>query len=45
MKSIPDCVPSAKTDPLRDGAVLFLGASELLLRAEGFVGLYLQMCC
>lgn len=36
---IPDRVPSPQADPLRDGTILFLSFCELLLRAEGLVGL------
>lgn len=35
----PDGITGSKTNPLRDRAVLFLGFGELLLGAEGFVGL------
>lgn len=36
---VPDGVASSEADPLRDGAVLLLGLSQLLLGAEGLVGL------
>jgi len=36
---VPDRIASPKTNPLRDGTVLLLCLGELLLRAEGFVGL------
>ena len=35
----PDGIARAQTDPLRDGTILLLGFGQLLLRAEGFVGL------
>ena len=37
--SVPDSISSPKSNPLRDGTVLFLRFGKLLLRAEGFVGL------
>ena len=37
---LPDGIASTKTNPLRDGAILFLSFRKLLLRAEGFVGLW-----
>lgn len=36
---VPDGVAGSEADPLRDGAVLLLGLSQLLLGAEGLVGL------
>lgn len=36
---LPDSIASSQTDPLRDGAILFLRFGELLLCPEGFVGL------
>lgn len=38
-RDAPDRIPSAQSDPLRNRPVLLLGFGELLLRAEGFVGL------
>ena len=40
MLDVPNCIPSPQPDPLRDRTVLLLRFRELLLRAEGFVGLY-----
>jgi len=38
-RAVPDGVASPETDPLRNGAVLLLGLGQLLLGAEGLVGL------
>ena len=40
MLDVPNRIPSSQPDPLRDRTVLLLRFRELLLRAEGFVGLY-----
>lgn len=39
IKDVPNGVARSKTDPLWYGTILLLGFGELLLRAEGFVGL------
>ena len=36
---VPNGVVGPEADPLRDGAVLLLGLGQLLLGAEGLVGL------
>ena len=40
VESLPDGVAGPKTNPLWDGSILLLSPRELLLGAEGFVGLY-----
>lgn len=40
VESLPDGVAGPKTNPLWDGSILLLSPCELLLGAEGFVGLY-----
>jgi hypothetical protein len=40
MSDSPNGIPGPQTDPLRDRSVLLLRPRELLLRAEGFVALY-----
>ena len=40
IKDVPNGVARSKTDPLWYGPVLLLGFGQLLLRAEGFVGLF-----
>lgn len=46
---VPYSVPSPQTNPLRDRPVLLLCLGELLLGAEGFVGLGVRgrqyVCC
>lgn len=37
---VPNRVSSPQSDPLGNRAILFLGFGKLLLRAEGFVGLF-----
>jgi hypothetical protein len=39
---VPDGVASAQANPLRDGAVLALSLSKLLLGAEGLVALLVR---
>lgn len=36
----PDRIPSPQSNPLRNRTILLLGARKLLLRAEGFVALF-----
>ncbi len=38
--SVPNSVAGAKTDPLRDGAVLLLGLGQLILGPERLVALF-----
>lgn len=41
--NLPDRIPGSQPNPLRDRTILFLCSGELLLGAEGFMGLVVKI--